>query len=183
MSENRVVTLDYARVASPVGELVIAQGRRGLCALAFADRWKAERARLERRHGAVSWNRRDDLPDVTRPLAAYWNGRLDALERIRVDPDGTPFQKKVWSALRKIPAGRTRSYGEIAAALGRPDAARAVASANASNPVAIVVPCHRVIHADGSISGYGGGVDRKRKLLLHEGAVWKETATRPLWRR
>ena len=93
---------------------------------------------------------------------------MAAIDDIPVETGGSPFQQKVWHTLRKIPAGQTTSYGELAARIGQPTAARAVATANATNPVAIVVPCHRVIHADGSISGYGGGVDRKRWLLRHE---------------
>ncbi|TMA44133.1 MAG: methylated-DNA--[protein]-cysteine S-methyltransferase, partial [Deltaproteobacteria bacterium] len=88
---------------------------------------------------------------------------------IRVDPGGTEFQRRVWGALRKVPPGRTVSYGELARAVGAPGAARAVGAANGSNPVGIVIPCHRVIGADGSLTGYAGGVERKEWLLGHEG--------------
>ena len=104
-------------------------------------------------------------------LRRYLGGDLTALDAIDVDTQGTPFQEKVWSRLRKIPAGATWSYADLARAVGKPSAVRAVAGANASNPVSLVVPCHRVIAADGKLSGYGGGVPRKRWLLTHEGAL------------
>lgn len=104
-------------------------------------------------------------------LAAYFAGDLVALDPIATDPKGTPFQKEVWQLLREIPPGRTASYGELAAKLGRPNSSRAVGMANARNPVSLVVPCHRVIGADGSLTGYAGGLERKRWLLAHEGAL------------
>lgn len=109
------------------------------------------------------------VPDaVKQALAAYFSGRLDALGEVRVAVAGTPFQQKVWQALRSIPAGATWSYGQLAAHLGRPTASRAVGLANGANPVSIVVPCHRVIGANGALTGYGGGLVRKRWLLDHE---------------
>ena len=111
-------------------------------------------------------------PDSIRePLADYFNGDLNALDRIEVATNGTAFQEAAWAALRDIPAGATRSYAEQAAAIGRPKAVRAVGLANGANPVAIVNPCHRVIGADGELTGYGGGLDRKRWLLAHEGVL------------
>jgi methylated-DNA-[protein]-cysteine S-methyltransferase len=104
-----------------------------------------------------------------RALEAYLAGDLEALEPLAVRTGGTPFQREVWAALRTIPAGETRSYGELAARLSRPGAMRAVGMANGANPISIVVPCHRVIGADGSLTGYGGGLPRKRWLLEHEG--------------
>ena len=104
-------------------------------------------------------------------MSAYLNGRLDALDDIPVDTAGTSFQRRVWDALRSIPVGETRSYTAIAAGIGRPDAPRAVGSANGRNPVALIVPCHRVIAADGRLAGYAGGLERKRWLLAHEGAT------------
>ena len=92
-------------------------------------------------------------------------------QRITVDGGGTAFQRKVWAALREIPAGATKSYSDLAAAVGRPNAVRAVGMINGRNPISIVVPCHRVIGKDGSLTGYGGGLDRKRWLLQHEGAL------------
>lgn len=102
-------------------------------------------------------------------LARYFAGDLAAIESVDVSFGGTPFQRQVWAALRRIPAGRTISYTTLAAEVGRPRAVRAVGTANGSNPIGIVVPCHRVIGADGSLAGYAGGVARKQWLLEHEG--------------
>jgi methylated-DNA-[protein]-cysteine S-methyltransferase len=101
-------------------------------------------------------------------LAAYFSGDVHALDHVRVQLGGTAFQLAVWKSLREIPAGETRSYGEIAERVGAPQAARAVGMANAANPVALIVPCHRVIRAGGAIGGYGFGVETKRWLLDHE---------------
>jgi len=123
----------------------------------------------------------DDATLVERPspssarlaLEAYFAGDLLAIDRIQVNSGGTAFQRDVWTALRLIPVGQTLSYGALAAQLGRPAAVRAVGLANGANPTGIVVPCHRVIGADGSLTGYGGGIERKRWLLAHEGAGQK----------
>jgi methylated-DNA-[protein]-cysteine S-methyltransferase len=101
-------------------------------------------------------------------LEAYFEGRLETIEEIRTQTCGTDFQRRVWSALREIPAGRTVSYGQLAARIGRPAAVRAVGAANGANPIPVVVPCHRVIGADSSLTGFGGGLERKRWLLAHE---------------
>ena len=103
-------------------------------------------------------------------LEAYFGGQLDALDGIPCETGGTPFQRAVWAALRRIRAGQTRSYGEVAREVGSPKAVRAVGLANGSNPIGVIVPCHRVIGSDGSLTGYGGGLERKRWLLQHEGA-------------
>lgn len=105
-----------------------------------------------------------------RALEAYFAGDLHAVDELPVETGGTPFQRSVWQALRRVPAGRTLSYGALAAAIGKPRAVRAVGLANGANPICIVVPCHRVIGADASLTGYGGGLPRKRWLLDHEGA-------------
>ena len=104
-------------------------------------------------------------PEIRDPLEAYFAGQIKAIDAIPVDAGGTPFQHQVWTALRRIPAGSTTTYGQLAARIGRPNACRAVGLANGSNPVAIVVPCHRVIGANGTLTGYGGGLARKRWLL------------------
>jgi methylated-DNA-[protein]-cysteine S-methyltransferase len=106
---------------------------------------------------------------VRRALDDYFAGRLAALDEIACQADGTPFQQSVWTALRGIPAGQTISYGALAEQLGNPRAVRAVGLANGSNPIPIVLPCHRVIGSNGSLTGYGGGLERKRWLLTHEG--------------
>jgi methylated-DNA-[protein]-cysteine S-methyltransferase len=101
-------------------------------------------------------------------LAAYFAGDIDALDAIRVAPEGTVFKQLVWKALREVRAGSTISYGELAARVGAPGAARAVGTANATNPICLVIPCHRVVRAGGDIGNYGFGVDRKRWLIDHE---------------
>ena len=106
--------------------------------------------------------------DARRALEAYFAGELRAVEALQTTTTGTEFQRDVWRALRHIPSGRTLSYGALAANIGRPAAVRAVGAANGSNPIAIVVPCHRVIGANNSLTGFGGGIERKRWLLDHE---------------
>jgi methylated-DNA-[protein]-cysteine S-methyltransferase len=105
---------------------------------------------------------------IARRLEAFFDGDLAALDAIETESGGTSFQRAVWSALRRIPPGTTVSYGQLAARIGRPHASRAVGAANGSNPIAIIVPCHRVIGSDGHLTGYGGGIERKRWLLAHE---------------
>ncbi len=126
----------------------------------------------------MEWSSETGCVETARRVTAYFDGELGALDTIEVDPGGSPFQARVWQALRKIEVGGTRSYQELAASIGQPTAARAVARANATNPIPLVIPCHRVIHADGSLSGYGGGVERKRWLLRHEAAAVEFRLTR-----
>jgi methylated-DNA-[protein]-cysteine S-methyltransferase len=104
-------------------------------------------------------------------LSAYFAGHVESIDTLAIATGGTTFQRRVWSALRAIPAGRTVSYQALAAAIGHPRAVRAVGAANGANPIGIVVPCHRVVGTDGSLTGYGGGLDRKRWLLSHEGVA------------
>jgi O-6-methylguanine DNA methyltransferase len=113
--------------------------------------------------------RRDDEHLAT-VLDEYFGGEVHAIDAVGVDARGTAFQHRVWAALRRIPVGETASYIDVAREIGVPGASRAVGTANASNPVSIIVPCHRVVRADGSLGGYGGGVERKRWLLGHERA-------------
>jgi methylated-DNA-[protein]-cysteine S-methyltransferase len=110
----------------------------------------------------------DSFAEVARQLDAYWRGDLTTFD-IPMDPPGTEFQKQVWAALTDIPYGTTVTYGAIADKIGKPRAVRAVGRANGSNPIAVIVPCHRVIGANGSLTGYAGGVDKKAKLLEMEG--------------
>ena len=112
------------------------------------------------------------LREAREEVLAYFAGGLRKF-KLPLAPEGTPFQKKVWAALRRIPYGKTRSYGEIAAELGNPGASRAVGRANGSNPICLIVPCHRVIGADGSLTGFAFGEAIKRRLLEHEGAAFK----------
>ena len=108
---------------------------------------------------------------IAERIAAYFDGDVAALDGVEVAPAGTPFQLRVWAELRRIRVGQTRSYQELAAIMGAPTAARAVGAANGRNPISLVVPCHRVIAADRSLHGYGGGLWRKEWLLRHEGAL------------
>ena len=110
----------------------------------------------------------DDPHDIARAIRAYFDGKLGALDEIAVDGGGTVFQRQAWTLLRGIPAGETRTYGQMANLLGRPNAARAIGLANALNPVSLVVPCHRLVGHNGALTGYGGGIKRKRWLLDHE---------------
>jgi O-6-methylguanine DNA methyltransferase len=110
-------------------------------------------------------------PALTRALDAYFKGDLTAIDSLEAEPGGTEFQRDVWAELRRVRAGTTISYSQLAARIGRPDAVRAVGAANGANPVPIVIPCHRVIGANGSLVGYGGGLEMKRWLLQHEGLL------------
>ena len=161
-----IVAID--EIESPIGKLVIAAADGRLCALGFDDYAPVLTAALERRWPGAVIERRADPENFSQRLRAYFDGELGAIDTIPVAPTGTEFQLRVWTALREIPCGRTCSYHELAKALGRPDAVRAVGAANGANPIAIVVPCHRVIGADGGLVGYGGGIERKRWLLTHE---------------
>jgi methylated-DNA-[protein]-cysteine S-methyltransferase len=120
--------------------------------------------------GGTSIEAAPGISSARRALEAYFAGELSAIDALRVHTAGTVFQREVWAALRTIPLGETTTYGRLAAAIGRPKAVRAVGLANGANPVAIVVPCHRVIGSNASLTGYGGGLERKRWLLEHEGA-------------
>lgn len=165
---TEVPVLEIADVVSPQGRirLAVIQGR--LCGLGFADRWDRIEAHLRARFGRVRRRRVEDPAGVAGRLRAYLGGDLGALEAIPVDTGGTPFRQRVWRALRSVPPGGTVSYGELARLAGAPEAVRAVGTTCGANPVGIVIPCHRVIRADGGLGGYGGGLDRKRWLLEHE---------------
>lgn len=163
--------LAFDETATPLGPLLVVTGPRGVCAIEFADHDARMRGHLERWFGAGAPARRGDPAGAIPRLRAYFDGALAALEDLAVDPRGTPFQREVWNALRAIPPGRTRSYADIARALGRPRAVRAVGAANGRNPIAIAVPCHRVVGTDGTLTGYAGGIERKRWLLAHEGVI------------
>jgi methylated-DNA-[protein]-cysteine S-methyltransferase len=155
---------------SPIGPLTAAERAGRVCLLHFGadgpaidqmfDRWYPGEPRA-----------RQPLPAIGSVLARYFAGEIGALDTLAVELNGTPFQKTTWQALRRIPAGTTISYAELAKRIGEPSAVRAVGSANGANPVAVIVPCHRVIGANGALTGYGGGLDRKQWLLAHEGVL------------
>jgi len=148
--------------------LIVTDADGALRALDFADHEPRMHRLLRGHYGAYELEEGAAPVSIIQALDAYFDGDIGALADVRVATGGTPFQREVWQALRAIPAGVTKSYGELATSLGRSGAGRAVGAANGSNPVAIVVPCHRVIGADGSLTGYGGGIERKRWLLDHE---------------
>ncbi len=151
----------YARAPSPVGPLLLAGDNRALRRLAFAEGRRA----MEPEAGWVeAW---EPFRETARQLAAYFAGELTAFD-LPLAPAGTPFQLAVWRALREIPYGDTISYGELARRIGKPHASRAVGAANGQNPLAIVVPCHRVVGHDGRLTGYGGGLSVKEALLALE---------------
>lgn len=154
---------------SPLGEILLVSDSDGaLRALDFADYEQRLRRLLRLHYGTYELDLAPAPIAVANALAAYFAGDIDAVSQLRVATGGTPFQREVWAALRRIPAGRTTTYGELAVELGRAGASRAVGLANGSNPIAIVVPCHRVIGRDGTLTGYAGGLQRKRWLLEHE---------------
>jgi methylated-DNA-[protein]-cysteine S-methyltransferase len=164
------MALQETRVDSPCGELTVVTRDGRLVGLGFADGDAPLRRSLARRFGTAPV--RGPAPAaVARALAAYFGGDVAALDGLEVDTGGTPFQQRVWHALRRIPAGRTVAYRDLARTIGAPDAVRAVGAANGANPVGIVVPCHRVIAADGTLHGYAYGLERKRWLLRHESAI------------
>ncbi len=161
------------RVDGPLGAIFLATDDAGrLRVLDFSD-YEDRMLRLLRLHyGAGAVLAESPGPSKAgQAVRAYLDGDLAAIDTVEVETGGTAFQREVWAALRTIPAGRTTSYGALAAQIGRPKAVRAVGLANGANPIAIIVPCHRVIGATGSLTGYGGGLHRKQWLLAHEGAL------------
>jgi len=163
------------KIEAPIGAFLIATDPEGV--LRAVDFWADEpalRRLLARQYPGTPVETGQAPAPIRRAFDDYFAGDLTALGRIDVATVGTAFQRKVWAALRTIPAGETRSYGQLAAEIGEPKAMRAVGLANGQNPIAIVIPCHRVIGADGSLTGFGGGLPRKRWLLTHEGAAFRE---------
>jgi len=168
---DRIFT--QSRRPSPVGDLIIVSERDTLIALDF-EGYEERMSRLIRRRFPKAVLKPGRTPDaITAALSAYFRGDLRAVDRLKVETGGTAFQRSVWAALRAIPPGETRAYGDLAAQLKKPSAMRAVGMANGANAIAIVVPCHRVIGADGSLTGYAGGLERKRFLLKHEAAAFR----------
>jgi len=155
---------------SPIGPLTAAERGGRVCLLHFGADGPEVDPILERWYPGEPRVRRA-LPQVAEALRRYFGGDLAALDAVPAELNGTPFQKSVWQALRRIPPGATISYGELARRIGQPTSVRAVGAANGANPVAVIVPCHRVIGSNGTLTGYGGGLDRKRWLLAHEGVV------------
>ncbi len=160
------------RLDTPIGEALMVHDDRGrLRSFDWDDHEDRLLTLLRRHYGAgVALDTRRAPASIREPLDAYFAGDLNGLHAIETETAGTAFQRAVWAALRTIPVGETVGYGVLAAKLGMPKAARAVGMANGANPIGVVVPCHRVIGANGALTGFGGGIDRKRWLLEHEGA-------------
>jgi AraC family transcriptional regulator of adaptative response/methylated-DNA-[protein]-cysteine methyltransferase len=174
-------SIAFTVVASPLGALIVAATTRGICWIALGAEALALEEGLRVEFPAATAITRDD--DVLAPLVAEVLRRVDGeLPRaeLPLDVQGTAFQLRVWQELQRIPRGETRSYGEVAALVGVPDGARAVGAACGSNPVSIVVPCHRVVTATGGLGGYAWGVDAKEALLEREGARQSISRTRPV---
>jgi len=162
------IVIQYAVVSSPLGRLLVAATTRGLCAVRFGENVGELERELREEFSAAEVHRDDAaLKPYLQPLLASLRGERVTME-LSLDVRATAFQKKVWQALQAIPAGETRSYTDVAVAIGDPKAVRAVARACASNPVALAVPCHRVVRSDGGLAGYRWGIERKKKLLERE---------------
>src|SRR5581483_8603055 len=162
------MTIAYATTASPLGRLLVAATARGVCSVAMGSRDEDLVARLRREYPAASIHEDGaSLAEWIGVVVAHLSGASRRLD-LPLDIQATAFQWKVWQALAAIPFGETRSYADVARAIGRPTAARAVARACASNPVALAIPCHRVVAASGEVGGYRWGVSRKKEILARE---------------
>ena len=170
MSAKPPEILNLDRLSTPIGTALLITDSSGvLRALDWEEHEPRMRELLRLQYGAVVLKAARSPGELRSALTGYFKGNLDCLKTIKWRVAGTPFQHKVWTALAKIPAGTTMSYGALAARLGAPRAMRAVGHANGSNPISVVVPCHRLIGANGALVKYGGGLERKRWLLQHEG--------------
>jgi methylated-DNA-[protein]-cysteine S-methyltransferase len=156
------------RIKTPIGPLLITHDGERLANITFVDRKDRRAKELTRDFPDAEVKRAPRRSRCAAALERYFQGDVGAIDELPVIDFGTVFQRRCWKALRRVTAGRTRSYGDHARAIGRPDAARAVGAANGFNPISIVVPCHRLIGADGSLVHYGGGLERKRWLIDHE---------------
>lgn len=166
-----VLSLFIDRIETPIGELLLAADAVGnLRAVDWSDHEPRMLRLLERHYGknGVKLQPAHNPHGLRDMIGHYFGGDVGAIDDVPVQTAGTPFQRAVWNQLRAIPGGTAISYGKLAEQINRPKAVRAVGLANGSNPIGIVVPCHRVVGSDGSLTGYGGGLDRKRWLLDHE---------------
>jgi methylated-DNA-[protein]-cysteine S-methyltransferase len=151
--------LHYRRLATPIGHVLVAGDRSAVTTVNFERESEPHPSWSEARSGPV--------PEAARQLEEYFAGARRTFD-LPLAPRGTPFQQRVWEELRGIPYGQTTSYGELARRIGQPTASRAVGAANGANPIPIIIPCHRAVGSDGSLTGYGGGVERKQRLLAME---------------
>jgi methylated-DNA-[protein]-cysteine S-methyltransferase len=163
------------RLPTPIGNLLIVfDEEERLRALDWQDFEPRMRRLLRLQNGGEIELRESSAPkQIRESLNSYFAGDFSALDKIEVETGGTQFQRKLWAALRDIPSGQTSTYGALAAKIGVPKAVRAVGAANGANPISVVLPCHRVIGSDQRLTGYGGGLNRKRWLLTHEGAAFR----------
>lgn len=161
--------IDIATIESPVGRLTVAARGQLVCLVHFGAPSAAVRSTLASWYPDSVIEQAADPGGAVGALRRYFAGDLESLDELEVELNGTAFQKKVWLALRTVKAGSTMSYAQLAREVASPAAVRAVGAANGANPVAVVLPCHRIIGSNGSLTGYGGGLDRKRWLLDHEG--------------
>jgi methylated-DNA-[protein]-cysteine S-methyltransferase len=164
-----VDAIALATTDSPIGPLTVAARGAKVCLVHFGPVSEFVQSSLARWYPDASIERGGDPGGVVGTLARYFAGDLTALDEVEVELHGTAFQQRVWLALRSVAAGTTTSYAQLASRVGAPAAVRAVGAANGANPVAVVLPCHRIIGSNGTLTGYGGGLDRKRWLLDHEG--------------
>lgn len=169
-----IQTFSLERVGTPTGPmLLVTDAEQRLRAVEWEDHDHRMQKLLRRHYGAdaIRLQETSRRSPAQQALEAYFEGDVSLISRLPTATNGTQFQRTIWDALRRIPPGQTMSYGALAAGIGRPTASRAVGLANGANPIAIVVPCHRVIGANAALTGFGGGLERKRWLLAHECAV------------
>jgi methylated-DNA-[protein]-cysteine S-methyltransferase len=169
-----MMDLFQAEFTTEIGVVFVVSDGVNLRAVDFADYEERMHRLLARHYGKYTLHAAQEPSETVSRLKAYFAGDLQAVENLAVATNGTPFQQQVWTALRAIPAGTSITYATLAARIERATAYRAVGLANGANPIAIVVPCHRVVGADNSLTGYGGGLERKRWLLAHEGVKLSE---------
>jgi methylated-DNA-[protein]-cysteine S-methyltransferase len=159
------------RLSTPVGPMILVAKDGVVLLFEFEGTPGRVERQMRSRFGDVELQPASNPFGITDQIRAYFDGDIHSLDHILTDGGGTDFERQVWAELRKIPAGTTVSYGHIARKLGDVQLSRAVGTANGKNPISIIVPCHRVIGADGSMTGYGGGLKNKEWLLRHEGAL------------
>jgi O-6-methylguanine DNA methyltransferase len=160
--------IELSEKGTPVGEVRIATSGEKLLGMCFLDGWPRIKRHLSRWFPDEELRTASSPDDVTRRLDAYFAGELDALAGISLATAGTGFQRRVWAAIKDVPAGQTLTYAELALAADVPNAVRAAGTACGANPVGLVIPCHRIVRADGDLGNYGGGTERKEWLLAHE---------------
>ena len=168
-AKETVVELLIDRIPTEIGTVLIVSDEKAVCAVDFEDCEARMHELLTKNYDAFKLIPKRNPLGISDRLQAYFEGNFRAIDDISVNPGGTDFQREVWLNLRLIPPGKTITYGQLASLLNKPKSARAVGMTNSLNPISIVLPCHRVIGSNGKLTGYAGGLDRKRWLLHHEG--------------